>query len=151
MRLRMFLTVACTILAAAAAVGAAQAREAAPAATCAGPASVVQEWVAAWKAKRFRRMAELSEAGWRRTESNPVGTLRNDYGFKDVLSYRFVRCPFATTVSARVTFRVKYRGFGLRRVQITAVVLREDARGDLSAFGDWGVNPISTLRETPIG
>jgi hypothetical protein len=30
------------------------------------------------------------------------------------------------------------------------MVIREDKRGNPSAIGQWGVNPISTLREDPV-
>jgi hypothetical protein len=96
-----------------------------------------------------KRMLQLSEVNWRRTTGNPIQALRADYDFKDVLSYRFVRCT-ASNVSARVTFRVKYRTFKVRHVQIRAMVIREDKRGNPSALGQWGVNPISTLREDPV-
>jgi hypothetical protein len=131
-------------------VGIAQARETAAQASCAPPAAVVRDWVGAWKAKDFKRMTQLSEVSWRLRTRGTIQTLRDEYGFKDVLSYRFVRCQVVTSVSARVTFRIKYRTFKVRHVQIRAVVIREDKRGNLSAVGRWGVNPISTLREDPV-
>jgi hypothetical protein len=105
--------------------------------------------VAAWKLKNFKQMVQLSEQSWRLRSSGAAGVLRAQYGFKDVLSCRFVRCS-ANNVSARVTFRVKYRKYKVSRVQITAMVIREDHAGNPSALGRWGVNPISTLREIPV-
>ena len=32
-------------------------------------------------------------------------------------------------------------------ILVTAMVIREDKHGNPSTFGQWGVNPISTLRE----
>jgi hypothetical protein len=130
-------------------VGIAQARQTAGQASCTPPAAVVRDWVGAWKAKNFKRMTQLSEVSWLLRTRNPIQTLRDQYGFKDVLSYRFVRCA-ASSVSARVTFRVKYRTFKVSHVQIRAVVVREDKRGNPSALGRWGVNPISILREDPV-
>jgi hypothetical protein len=95
-------------------------------------------------------MNQLSEVSWRLRTRGPVQTLRDQYGFKDVLSYRFVRCAVLSGVSARVTFRVKYRTFKVSHVQIRAMVIREDKSGHVSAVGRWGVNPISTLREDPV-
>jgi hypothetical protein len=61
-------------------------------ASCSSPASTVRAWVAAWKAKDFKRMVALSEVSWRLRTTSPVQTLRAQYGFKNALSYRFVRC-----------------------------------------------------------
>jgi hypothetical protein len=54
-------------------------------------------------------------------------------------------------VSVGVTFRIKYRAFKVRQVQIRATVIREDKRGKPVALGQWGVNPISTLRKIQFG
>lgn len=134
-------------------VQAASAEQVAPSANLAGcpaPSSVMQDWIAAWKAKKFRRMVALSQVSWRSRTSDAAGLLDAQYGFKDVLSYRFVRCA-SNSVTARVTYRVRYRTFKVSDVLITGNVIREDASGHPSATGRWGVNPISTLREKPVG
>jgi hypothetical protein len=146
MRRRIVICFVAIIAVSASTVGSSHASRSTTEASCSAPAGVVSQWVAAWKAKNFGRMVALSEVSWRLRTSGAVGTLRAQYGFKDVLAYSFVRCT-ANNVSARVTFRVKYRTFKVERVQITAMVLREDSRGNLSPSGRWGVNPISTLRE----
>jgi hypothetical protein len=145
----LFVCVFIAVLAAATSGREARARVTAAQTSCGAPSSIVANWVAAWKAKNFKQMVQLSEQSWRLRTSGAVGTLRAQYGFKDVLSYRFVRCS-ASNVSARVTFRVKYRTFKLDSVEITAMVIREDRSGNLSALGRWGVNPISTLREDSV-
>jgi hypothetical protein len=106
-------------------------------------------WLAAWKLKNFKEMVKLSEQSWRLRTSGAVGQLRNQYGFKDLLNYQFIRCS-ATAVAARVTFRVDYKTFKRVRVRITGMVVREDRQGNPSPVGQWGVNPISTLREDPV-
>jgi hypothetical protein len=126
----------------------AQVRATAAHASCVAPTVVMKSWLAAWKSKNFRRMVELSEQSWRLRASGAVGQLRDQYGFKDVLSYRFVRCS-GSSVSARVTIGVTYKTFKRVHVRITGMVIREDRQGDPSPVGRWGVNPISTLRENP--
>src|SRR4051794_26178873 len=79
-----------------------------PVASCSGAAAVTQSWVRAWKTKSFRAMVGLSQVSWRLRTPDAASTLSDQYGFKDVLAYRFVRCS-ANTVSARVTFEVRYR------------------------------------------
>lgn len=148
-----------TVVVSAFLVGNSQAHESAiTRANCTAPASVVRAWVGAWKTKDFKRMVALSQVQWRLTTPRPVERLEAYYGFKDVLGYRYLRCtigpfPFpgfaAGNVFARVTFRVRYQ-FGappVKNVRITANVIREDRRGYPSATGQWGVNPLSTLRE----
>lgn len=114
-----------------------------------GAARVVAEWVAAWRADRFARMAALSQVSWRRRTPGAAGRLRDQYGFKDVVGFRILRVRRITTVAAEVTFRVDYRTFKLERVRISAMVIREDRNGNPSPAGAWGVNPISTLGEDP--
>lgn len=118
-------------------------------AACTSATTVMTSWLAAWKAKDFKRMVQLSERSWRLRTPDAVGQLRDQYGFKDVLTYRFRHCT-GNAVSARVTFRVDYKTFKRSRVQIAGMVIREDKQGHPSAIGQWGVNPISTLREDPL-
>ncbi len=110
---------------------------------------IVADWVAAWRVKNFKELVALSEISWRRRTRGAASELRDQYGFKDVLGFRITRTQKLSTVAERVTFRVDYRTFKVSRVFITAMVVREDRSGDPSAVGSWGVNPISTLRETP--
>ena len=127
----------------------ARASETTTTASCAVPAQVVSDWVGAWKAKNFKRMVALSQISWRLRTPNGIQTLRDMYGFKDVVSYRVLTCRANPMFGLDITFRVKYRFIGLKQVQIDARVIQEDASGYPSASGHWGVNPISTLREEP--
>ncbi len=110
---------------------------------------VVADWVAAWRARKFRTMALLSQVSWRLRTPGAASLLSDQYGFKKVVGFRIVRSRKLSPVAARVTFRVDYRTFKLERVLITAMVIREDRAGNPSPIGSWGVNPISTLREEP--
>lgn len=114
-----------------------------------GASRVVAEWVAAWRADRFARMAALSQVSWRRRTQGATSLLRDQYGFKDPVGFRITRVRRITGVAAEVTFRVDYRTFKVEHVLIAAMVIREDRNGNPSPAGAWGVNPISTLRESP--
>jgi hypothetical protein len=108
--------------------------QAASTASCTGPATVVRQWLEAWKTSNFKQMNALSEVSWRLRTSGPTETLRDQYGFKKVSSYSFVRCT-SNPVSARITFRVHYRTFKASYVKVTDMVLREDRTGNPSPIG----------------
>lgn len=105
------------------------------------PERAVAEFAAAWRDSDFERMSSFTEGSWRSGKKDPAGLLEPDYGFKHLRGFQIVNVDTRASV-ADVTFAVWYEAITNRidNKKITARVLRES--------GKWGVNPISTLRET---
>lgn len=116
-------------------------------ATSGSARGAVNGFFAAWKRQDFRAMYNATNYSWRHGSGNNATTLRNQYDFKRVTSFKIVKVH-AGALAQDITIRVTYKVFNSHKtVRITAKVLKETRGGDLSPSGKWGVNPISTLRE----
>lgn len=109
------------------------------------------EWLTAWKDRDFNRMAAFSQKTWLDGEDNPAETLEAQYGFKELLGAEFTNIVRTTEVANDIAATIHYSfGSDVQKKQITARVIREAAPYEPSPAGDWGVNPISTLREEDL-
>ena len=109
-------------------------------------------WVAAWRDQDWQKMVNLSQLTWVDGEADPAGILAASYDFKTLRSFEVTRIEVISEVMVDVTFVVAYEAFtdDVVRRAITARVIREVAPYEPSTQGQWGVNPISALRETDI-
>lgn len=114
------------------------------------PEYVVAQFAAAWSKKDWDTMAAATQITWRDAEDDPGGTLRDWYGFKTVRGFEILNVTSNSDVSADVTFRVWYEVVTnqIEEHKITGRALKESAPNELNPAGIWGVNPLSTLRES---
>jgi hypothetical protein len=111
------------------------------------------EWLTAWKDKDFNRMAAFSESDWRNSESDPAAVLEAQYGDVELIGAEFTDVVRTSDVANDITatiYRLGFFGTDVLKKRITARVFRETESGELSPAGEWGVNPISTLREEDV-
>ena len=111
------------------------------------------EWLAAWKAKDFVRMAAFSEQDWQNSEGDPAATLQAFYGDTELLGAEFTNKDRTSEVASDITatiYRLNFFDTDVLKKRITARIFRETEAGELSPIGEWGVNPISTLREEDV-
>ncbi|MHC1583295.1 MAG: hypothetical protein ACXQTM_01465 [Methanosarcinales archaeon] len=112
------------------------------------PERAFAEFLISWQKKDWDRMVEATEITWRSGEKNPAEMLEAWYGFKDLLGAEITKQSINSDVSADITATVYYRfGSKIEKKAITARVIREVAPYTPSSNGEWGVNPVSTLRE----
>ena len=83
---------------------------------------------------------------------DPAGTLAAFYDFKTLKGFEIIRTEPVSDIMTDVTLVVKYEAITnqVDTKEITARVIKEIAPFDPSPQGQWGVNPISTLRETDV-
>lgn len=110
----------------------------------------------AWKAQEWEVMACCTQIAWRSKQSAPADWLQQFYGQKLLQAYEIKPFREISASASRVPVEIQYRaassrGFGrsasLYIRQIEAMVICESAPYQPTADGEWGVNPISTLRE----
>ena len=113
------------------------------------PERVVAEFISAWKARNWDKMAGWADAESRNRESDLAGQLRAQYDFKTLKGFEIQKVVRVSNVAADVTYAIWYDSefSGLAAKVVKAKVLKMTSDGTLSAGGKWGVNPISVLRE----
>lgn len=112
------------------------------------PERAFVEFLISWQKKDWNRMTKFTQLTWRDTETKPSETLEAWYGFKDLLGAKIVSKNAETNVVVDITATVYYAvGSEIMTKTITARVIRESAAYSPSPTGQWGVNPLSTLRE----
>ncbi len=110
------------------------------------------EWLTAWKDKDFDRMFAFSEKDWQQSGGSPE-ELDAQYGSVELLGAEFTNIVRTSEVANDITatiYRLDFFGSDVLKKQITARIFRETGTGELSPTGEWGVNPVSTLREKDV-
>jgi hypothetical protein len=113
------------------------------------------KFLEAWKAQNWAAMASLTQLTWRARHADPAVWLEEAYGHKLLAGFEIETSQAISPSASRVSVAVKYKlasskGFGrspLRTKQIDVMVICESAAYQPTPTGQWGINPISALRE----
>ncbi len=107
------------------------------------------EYITAWKNQNWQRMVKFSQKTWVSAESDPARTLKGCYDFKTLKGFEVKGTKTISDAAKDITFVVYYEAITnqIDKKQITARVIKETAPYKPSSQGQWGVNPISALRE----
>ena len=116
------------------------------------PERTVAEYAAAWRDQDWQRMVNFTQITWLDSSPDAPDELAAFYDFKLLHGFEISGVEQITDVAARVTFSVAYELFAgeIETKEITAMVIKEVAPLSPSPEGQWGVNPISTLREVDV-
>lgn len=110
------------------------------------------EYVLAWKKQDWNKMASFAQKTWLSTRTDPAELLAAWYDFKTLKGFEITGVQEISNVTYDITFVVQYEAMTnqISRKQITARVIKETAAHTPSEQGQWGVNPVSAIRETDI-
>lgn len=111
-------------------------------------------YLEAWKARDWQAMAALTQLTWHAKHADAAAWLELHYGPKRLKSWEILGSVDISANASRFTVKVTYelranRGFGRqqRTRSLQAMVICESAPHEPTPEGQWGVNPVSTLRE----
>lgn len=110
------------------------------------------EYVLAWKNQDWNRMVTFAQKTWVSVEPDPAGLLEAWYDFKTLKGFEIKDVKKVSEVATDITFIVQYEAVTnqISKKQIVAKVIKETAPYTPSQQGQWGVNPLSALREMDI-
>jgi len=113
---------------------------------------ILAEYVLAWKEQNWSKMASFAQKTWLSTETDPTGLLAAWYDFKTLKGFEITSVRKVSDVTYDVTFIVQYEAATnqISKKQITARVIKETTAYTPSEQGQWGVNPISAIREIEV-
>jgi len=116
------------------------------------PEHALAEYVSAWKDQDWGRMASLTQKTWQSNQNDPIGTLGDWYDFKDLKGFEISNINTVSNTMTDITFIVQYEAITneISKKEITARVIKEIDPYTPSEQGQWGVNPISILKEEDI-
>lgn len=112
------------------------------------PERAFAEFLISWQKEDWSRMAEFTQKTWRSGVENPAGRLYSMYAIRELLGAEIRPNADHDEIVAQLMATIYY--WSMSEVQmktIRAMVIRELAPYTPSAQGEWGVNPLSTLRE----
>ena len=97
-------------------------------------------------------MVSFAQKTWLSKEKDPAGLLEAWYDFKTLKGFRITDAKKVSNVTTDVTCIVQYEAMTnqISKKQIIARVIKETAAYTPNEQGQWGVNPISTIREIDI-
>lgn len=107
------------------------------------------EYALCWKKQDWEKMVEFTQETWLEKKGDPAKDLSHNYDFKKLKGFKINETKKVGNTTADITFTVQYEAFEGKAEthKITARVIKESAAYTPSEDGNWGVNPISTLRE----
>ncbi len=114
------------------------------------PERAFAEYLNYWKQEDWDRMVEFTQKTWRSGRDDPVEDLRCYYDFKHLVGAEITKKTLVSVTCVDIEAKVYYCAFSATvptEKKITARVIQESDPYTPSSTGDWGVNPISTLRE----
>ena len=114
------------------------------------PERALAEYLNCWKQEDWDRMVEFTQKTWRSGKEDPTEHLKDYYDFKHLVGAEITKKTVVSDTCADVEAKVYYCAFSATvatEKKITARVIRESKPHTPSSTGDWGVNPVSTLRE----
>jgi len=109
-------------------------------------------YILAWKDQDWERMVEFTQLTWRENEKDPVEALEAQYDLKTLKGFEIIDSEKISEVTTDITFVVWYELFTnqIDKKQIVARVIKESVPYTPDEQGQWGVNPISALREETL-
>ncbi len=114
------------------------------------PERAFAEYLDAWYREDWDKMASWTQKTWRSSEDDAAEKLYFMYDFKELVGTQILHNSNPDDISVKLTAKISYWITSEGDVEtktIRAMVIRETAPYTPSAQGEWGVNPISTLRE----
>lgn len=110
------------------------------------------EYISAWKNQDWDEMISFAQKTWLSKETDPVGLLEAWYDFKTLKGFKITNVKKVSNVTTDVTCIVQYEAMTnqISKKQIIARVIKETAAYTPNEQGQWGVNPISAIREIDI-
>jgi len=109
----------------------------------------VKKFMDAWKDSNWSEMLKYTQKTWRSKENNNSELLKNWFYLKDLLTFKILKINQISESCVDVLLGIGYM-FGnskLKETKIRARVICEIEPYKPDPTGEWGVNPISILRE----
>jgi len=114
-----------------------------------GPVDALTSFMDAWKDSNWSEMLKYTQKTWRSKENNNSDLLKNWFYLKDLLTFKVLKINQISLSCVDVILGIGYI-FGdskIKETKIRARVICETEPYKPSPTGEWGVNPISILRE----
>ena len=115
-----------------------------------GATDTLKNFMNAWKDSNWSKMFENSQITWRiRGRNKGIDLLKGWFYLKDLTTFKILKTEKISDTCVNVTLRISYLYYisNLKEVKIRARVICETEPYKPSKDGEWGVNPVSILRE----
>jgi len=115
-----------------------------------GAVDTLTKFMNAWKDSNWSEMFENSQITWRsRGRNKGIDRLKGWFYLKDLTTFKILKTEKISDTCVDVTLRISYLFYisNLKETKIRARVICETEPYHPSKDGEWGVNPVSILRE----
>jgi len=116
------------------------------------PERVAAGFINAWGDRNWEGMVDYLQLSWVSKQRNPKKQVKGLYSLKKLKEAHIVKSKTIAGFMVDITLEVRYTvAKRSKTVNIIARIMKETAPYKPSIDeGQWGLNPISTLRETEI-
>jgi len=105
------------------------------------PKYVLGEFINAWQYKNYEKMVRFTQKSWRERQSSPKGDLFNTFNDKTLTYAKILKIQKNSSNLVRSIVKIKYLTWDKK--EKTAIIHPNIIKED----GEYGVNPISAIRE----
>lgn len=116
------------------------------------PERALAEFLAAWHAKNFSRVAQFTQLTWKHSDPAPVQALQKQFTPVSLVNARIIgvgqdqQSPQPTENTVNLKTSLRYHSYnGLHAQTLSITVVRELQPLVQSKAGTWGVNPEFTV------
>ena len=106
---------------------------------------VIGRFLIAWQKKNWVKMAKYTQLTWRGTfHKNNARRLESWFGLKNLEKWEIINIKFVGDACRDIFVNIDY-GKGIKKIRAWVICETGPYKPDIK--GNWGVNPISCLKE----
>ena len=105
---------------------------------------IIEKFLINWRKKKWAKMARYTQLTWRNNHSNNTGWLEGWFWKKDLKKWEITKIEIVGKACRDVYINIDY-GKGIKKIKARVICETGPYKPDIE--GNWGVNPISCLKE----
>jgi len=105
---------------------------------------IIGRFLTAWQKKDWVKMVKYTQITWRTLHKNNAQLLESWFGLKNLKKWEIVKIEFIGDACRDVFINIDY-GKGIKKIRARIICEAGPYKPDIK--GEWGVNPISCLKE----
>jgi len=105
---------------------------------------IIEKFLINWRNKKWAKMARYTQLTWRNNHSNNTGWLESWFWRKNLKKWEITKIKIVGKACRDVFINIDY-GKGTKKIKARVICETGPYKPDIE--GNWGVNPISCLKE----
>ena len=105
---------------------------------------VTEKFLNNWKKKKWIKMVRYTQLTWRTLHKNNARWLESWFGLKNLNKWEIIKIEFVGDACRDIFVNIDY-GKGIKKIRARVICETGSYKPDIE--GNWGINPVSCLKE----